>query len=124
MSERYHVTGRIKIVDLKGKTINEVCRDILIENGITPDDDYVYSDHPLETQLQDFMPNKYIVINGNLYEVDGYVKDQDYDMYHANLSSDGYIDFEVSYYNGGMSLNDAIDIAVTRMIRDDIQDED
>ena len=87
MSETVHYKGRLIPT---GKTEKEYCGDGDI------------FDHYYDA----------VVIEGMVYTVEKINIDPDFDIFNSTKNEDGSIDFEVKYYNGGCSFNEAIDEAV------------
>ena len=62
------------------------------------------------------LKEKYIVTNDNIYKVvEKNNKTDEYDIFNATQNLDGTIDYEVMYYNGGCSFNEAIEYALEAM---------
>lgn len=89
-------------------TIEETCKAILSEMGI---DDHKFCDSYRE-KLEDEGYRKYFITDAAVYEVEAEEKDPDDDIFRATKNEDGSIDFEVKYYNGGCSFNEALDEAI------------
>ncbi len=53
-----------------------------------------------------------VEIDGQVYTVEKKEIDHDADVFKSVKNDDGTIYFEVRYYNGGCSFNEAIDIAL------------
>jgi hypothetical protein len=103
MSEQEHWKGKLIPTN---KTIDDF---------IARDDIPAYYDKNDPGWKQDYFLDKYykifVVINGFVYKVESNSVDE-LDFYHADLNDDGSYDFEVSYYNGGCSFDEAIKYAV------------
>lgn len=103
MSETEHKTGKLKPCEMRG-TIEETCKAILAENGFN-DLSYYRS---YQEQLEDEFYRKYYVSENCVYEVYSEDKNQDDDIFNASKNADGTINFEIKYYNGGCSFNEAL----------------
>ena len=57
----------------------------------------------------------FVIINDKVYKIEDYINHDDYDVFHASELPDGRIEFVVSYYNGGCSMNEAVEYAVQKM---------
>jgi len=69
-----------------------------------------------ECSLVDDMPDKFIIVKDELYEIiESKRMDVEMDIYDADSNSDGTISFHVMYYNGGCGLTEAIEEAIENM---------
>jgi len=107
MSEIEHKTGKLKPCEMRG-TVEETCKAILSEMGI---DDHKFCDS-YRKKLEDEGYRKYFITDTAVYEVGGRDKDPYGDIYNATKNEDGSIDFEVRYYRGGWSFNEALEEAI------------
>ena len=112
MSETEHLKGKLKLVDIVGNTIELTCMMALQSQGIDPDPKW-NTDRPFETQLMDQCYEDYIVFRDQLFKVI-YVKhvDDEYDIFKAKVNLDNTVNFEVKYYNGGCSFEEAVNNAL------------
>ena len=114
MSETQHFRGKLReVITLPGETLEEYAKSEMKVRG--------------ETELPEYCSNyvkfltdeewaKYIDINGRLYHiVENKELDADGDICEAKMNSDGTIDYEVRFYNGGCGLDEAIEEAVNKM---------
>lgn len=111
MSETVHYRGILREIESdKNETLEEFCKRLLIGKELPS-----YFDSYQEMLLDEYY-QKYIINNGKLYSVDRQKIDFDEDIFMAvkNKNGDG-IDFEVKYYNGGCSFNEAIEEALKKM---------
>ena len=67
-------------------------------------------------QLEDFGHEKYHVTDDRIYLIKYESLDPYGDIMEAKRNSQGYIDFDVRYYNGGCCLSEALDIALGNML--------
>ena len=106
MSEMVHYTGKIVPVGkLPNETLEEQCKRILAK--------YNYLD--LKSYCDEFY-ERYVIAGGEVYKVvEKNHKDMDEDIFNAHDNGDGTIDYEVMYYNGGCSFNEAIEYALEDM---------
>lgn len=107
MSETEHRVGKLTPVEING-TIEETAEAILKADGVEPKE---YYDTFLD-QLEDVGYRQYVITDGKIYKVDMAEIDPYNDIFNATHNEDGTIDFEVKYYNGGCSFNEAIEEAI------------
>jgi len=105
MSETIHYKGTLtKVERLENESLEEQCKRLL--NGKELDDCY---DTYKEMLLNEFY-KQYYLYNDILYLVN---KIELYgDVFNASNGKNGEINFEIVYYNGGCSFNDAIERAL------------
>jgi Asp-tRNA(Asn)/Glu-tRNA(Gln) amidotransferase A subunit family amidase len=103
MSKVDHYKGTIvKIPDLVGKSFTESI-DWLLANG------HEIEDFELEDEYMSD-PNV-VVVNGEFYFITRTELDDDDDILYAKSIPGGY-EFDVKYYNGGVSFDEALEDAV------------
>lgn len=124
MSEYEHVKGKIQKIKFLNCDFEENCRQVLLENDIVPDPDYSGDEEPYQMQLDDELYKEVIIYNNNLYKVIESEDVDDYDIFEASVNKDMSINFEVCFYNVGCSFEEAIGIAIDKMIQDDINKPD
>ena len=109
MSETEHHRGKLIPTEDKG-SLSASMKSILIEMGeeIEPGD----SQEDLMDQFWDAAYRMYTIINDKIYKIDDKEIDADEDVYTSTHNADGTIDFEVKFYNGGCSFDEAIEEAV------------
>ena len=114
MSETVHYTGKIAPVDkLPNETLEEQCKRILAEHNYFELNSYC--DSWIEMLCEELY-ERYIVTNDNIYKVvEKNNKTDEYDIFNATQNLDGTIDYEVMYYKGGCSFNEAIEYALEAM---------
>ena len=98
MSETVHYKGKLKLI---GEATNELCEK-LYGKTLTCQDDFI------EALIYD--TDNYIINNGKLYEVISKVH-FDEDIFEIKKIDDETYEYDVMYYNGGCSFNEAIDTA-------------
>lgn len=108
MSETVHYKGKL-IPIITVESVQETALRILVNNYIRPTSGY---DSFLE-QLCEEVDEKYYERNGTLYKAVFDELDPDDDIMEATINPDGSIDFEVKYYNGGGSMDEALDQSIT-----------
>ena len=109
MSETVHYRGTLTVVErLKNETIEEQCKRIL--NGAELD---IYNDSYQE-QLMDDNYEKLVIRGGVLYSVEKKDIEQDQDIFTMTENENGTFDFEVRYYNGGCSFDEAMEYAFNK----------
>ena len=111
MSEMVHYTGKITPVGkLLNETLEEQCKRILAEHNYFELDGYCDS---WSEMLCDKLYERYVIACGEVYKViEKNYKAIDDDIFNARDNGDGTIDYEVMYYDGGCSLNEAIEYAL------------
>lgn len=114
MSETVHYTGKIeKVNNILNETLEELCERVLKENGYTELGKYYDS---WEKMLFEELYEKYVIANGEIYKViEKTYRSIDEDIFEAHDNRDGTINYEVMYYNGGCSFNEAIKEAISNM---------
>lgn len=107
MSETVRYTGKLELVEkLKNETLEEQCKRILNWHKYWELNKYCDS---WEEMLCDELYEKYVIHNEDIYEViEQKYKDTDYNIFEAHKNADGTISYEVMYYNGGCSFDEAI----------------
>lgn len=111
MSETVYYKGILKPVDmLIGEGIEERCKRII---GNVELEDYYESYQEKLMDDYDYY-EKYVIHNGILYSVEKQNFDPEESIFIANRNDDGTINFEVRYYNGGCSFDEAIDYALSK----------
>lgn len=106
MSETVHYKGLLKKVTRDtGETLEEQCKRLLGNKELPS-----YFDSYQEYLLDEHYQNFYIQDN-DLYLVEKEEIDPDSNIFNANIKDNGDIEFEVKYYNGSCSFDEAIDIA-------------
>lgn len=109
MSETVHYKGKLVPIVSDGD-VEAVASMLLAYNDIKPDP--AEYDSLLE-QLCEEVDEKYYERNGTLYKVVFDELDPYDDIMEATINPDGSIDFEVKYYNGGGSMDEALDTSIT-----------
>lgn len=111
MSETVHYRGKLKKIEVKDidvfkeETVNSYFKIAPIPNWYEGD----YANF-----FDEDMSEMYIINNECVYEIlSKEVTDNDEDIYTTELNSDGTIDYEVRYYNGGCGFSEAIDDALS-----------
>ncbi len=106
MSETVHYRGTLTIVErLENETLEDQCKRIL--DGKELDS---YNDSYQE-QLIDDNYEVYFIRDNTLYSVEKKSIDYDEDIFQLSEGEDGKLNFEVKYYNGGCSFNEAMEYA-------------
>lgn len=109
MSETVHYVGKLTKIPMEGDLQNTAKR--VLQNEGWCDE----SDADFLEQLEDRGYKKFLVHSGNIYKVEKTQLDPNDDIVKATKCPDGTIDFEVKYYNGGCSFNEAIDAALGKI---------
>ena len=119
MSDYEHQRGRIiKVVSEEGITLHQHCLNILEEKGIKYDENYKYYDNP-EEQVGDELYEKYVILQGELYEYLELVDEDPYESFaHVEEGDNGEIRFHSRYYNGGTCLSEMLDEALGKLNKD------
>lgn len=111
MSETVHYTGKLKPIHcLQNETFEDLCKRILKENGYTKLSTWFST---YEEMLSDELYGEYVIVNQKLYQiVKKENKDTEFDIFNAHKNQDGTIDYEVMYYNGGCSFQEALEYSL------------
>ena len=124
MSEIKHYVGKLKEVfpDIR-ETFEEMCHRILLEENVIGKDeiveDYYYSEW--SAVLEENLYDKYIVTVGKDYEKHLFIISEKKkvsdgcDVYNMHENVNGEYEYEVVYYDGGTSFDDAINFAYYEM---------
>lgn len=103
MSETVYFKGLLKMVEkMEGETLEAQCKRLLGDAEL-PSYFESYQEYLLDEHDKEF-----VVKDDILYQVEKHKIDPDTDVFRANLNEDGNIEFDVRYYNGGCSFDDAI----------------
>lgn len=106
MSETVHYRGTLKqAIKLEGENLEEQCKRILKVKALK-----AYADS-YEEMLLDKFYKEYVVRDNILYIVDKREIDTDEDIFSMHEDENGVLNFEVKYYNGGCSFDEAIEEA-------------
>lgn len=105
MSRVEHYSGTLKLVErLTDETIEDQCKRILKNVELEDYDSY-------EKMLLSETDDEYIVNQGVLYSVIRKELDPDESLFRISKGQNGEITFEVKYYNGGCSFDEALEYA-------------
>jgi len=117
MSETVHYKGKLVPITVQHESPQEAAIGILLKHNIKLNPEYDSCIQQLDEEVED---QKYFVRGKILYKIETTELDPDDDIMHAEINTDGSIDFEVKYYNGGGDLTEALDQSITNA---DIDDE-
>lgn len=107
MSETVHYRGTlVKLERFENESLEDQCKRLLNYQELPS-----YWDNYQE-YLLDEKYKEVTIQNGNVYMVTKEEIDPDYDIYKAKENSNGDIEFEVRYYNGGCGFEEAIESAL------------
>ena len=113
MSETVHYKGILtRVLPCDGETLQDIAKRILDHHNEIVED---YYDGDYLDCLEDKFYQGYVVLDDKIYEVEKKELDPDGNIFKASLYSDGTIEFEVKYYNGGCGFDEAIDHAIDNM---------
>lgn len=108
MSETAHYKGKLKKLEIPtGMDRQEFCKSILQKNNCYED---LY-DGDYEEYLRDTFYEKYAFVNNDIFEVLSQKEIGDYDIFEVHDNNDGTYDYEVMYYDGGCSFDEALEYA-------------
>ena len=103
MSETVYFKGMLKAMQkMEGETLEAQCKRLL---GVAELPSYFEN---YQAYLMDEHDGEFVVKDDVLYRVEKHKVDPDTDVFRAALNEDGNIEFDVRYYNGGCSFDDAI----------------
>lgn len=105
MSETVTHIGKLKEVDLQGKSTEQWAEDFFKANGTTELDSY-YDDWLEKLQSDD---DKFIVVNDKIYESIEDKKSEYEDICYLRDNGDGTFDYVMQFYNGGTCLPEMIE---------------
>ena len=98
MSQTEHHIGKLKPT---GQSVDNYVKDCDIPSYYDSDEEY----------FNDVFQEKAFQINGIVYEVETKELNDDY-IAISKHNDDGTIDFQVKFYNGGCSFNEAVEEAL------------
>ena len=109
MSEMEFHFGKLKKVDLNGKTIEEFCEEKCKKNNYT----LSRWENNYTELLLSIEHGKYHLVDNELYEIisDNY-SDDPY-ISHLTKNADGTFDYIFSFYNGGTCFSEMVKDAIT-----------
>lgn len=124
MSEIKHYVGKLKeVFPYPEETFEEMCHRILLEENVIGKDeiveDYYYSEW--SAVLEENLYDKYIVTVDKDYEKHLFIISEKKkvsdgcDVYNMHENVNGEYEYEVVYYDGGTSFDDAINFAYYEM---------
>lgn len=112
MSETVHYEGVLTPIErLENETLDEQCKRVLRMDELP----YYCDDYIDYVRYEQGDPKEFMVVNDKLFSaviVDVPMEDG---IYKAEYTSDGSIKFEVRYYNGGCSFEEAVDTAIDKI---------
>lgn len=117
MSETVRYTGKIKLLErINNETLEEQCERIAEENHCR---EFIgYYDNWQEVIMYELV-DKYVIHNDKVYEV---LEQKDVDIYESVFkglkNKDRTINYDVMYYNGGCSFDEAIGRVLDSMEED------
>ena len=111
MSETEHRIGKLTPVGIPGDN-ETTARGLCILNGFG--EELKYHGTFIE-KLKDDGYNKYFVTKDIIYEITCKDLDPFADIARSSLNSDGTIDFEVRWYNGGASFSEVLESALRNL---------
>lgn len=110
MSETVHYKGVLKKIErYDTETLEDQCKRLLADKELPS-----YYDS-YEEFFSDEHYHKAVVLDGSIYRVEREDVDLDEDIFRASKINNNEITFEVKYYNGGCSFNEAIEEAFENM---------
>ncbi|MBT2759920.1 hypothetical protein [Paenibacillus sp. ISL-20] len=110
MSETVHYRGILKMIErYNNETLEDQCKRLLDDKELPS-----YCDSYEEFFLDENF-DKAVIIDGMIYLAEKEAVDSDSDIFKVKKINDNEIEFEVRYYNGGCSFNEAIDEAFNNM---------
>lgn len=107
MSETRHYRGKLKLVTTGKEQVESKAKELLGAEGRKETPSYFDS---WGEYLMDVFYKGYVVINDSLYEVEKEEVGEE-NVFVASETEYGY-KFEVNYYDGGMSFDEAIEEAI------------
>jgi hypothetical protein len=113
MSQNEFHTGKLSLVDLKGKTPEEFAKEVCIAAGISEISSY--HDSWLEEFRYELAYEKYFIVDGEIYEMIEHSESDDEYFVHMNRNEDGTISFSSQFYNGGTCLSEIIEESISEM---------
>ncbi len=113
MSEVVRYKGKLKLVEkLNNETLEQQCKRILEENDKDITLDFYDS---YEEMFYDEFYKEYVIVENNIYHVESINNVYDNDIFLVHENNDGTFDYDVCYYNGACSFDEAIGSAFESM---------
>ena len=109
MSDIEHIRGKLipvtNWIDFDGDaTMEDKCKAVMQHEGISKQTWH----ESWREAFNDECYRKFYIHANNIYKVEGEELDADEDIYRSSANSDGSFEFEVKYYKGGCSFDEAI----------------
>lgn len=113
MSQNEFHTGKLALVDLKGKTAEQFAEETCKASGISEISSY--HDTWLEEFKYELGYERYFIVDGEIYEMIDHSESDDEYFVHMNRNEDGTISFSSQFYNGGTCLSEIIEESISEM---------
>ena len=115
MSEMVNYTGRLKEIIPSGEdALQDIARRLLTQLQI--DEGVEYCDGNMLDWLQECRGDEYIVVDGRLFEIINMKCGNTADaFFKGSINQDGFISFDVQFYNGGWCLSEAIELVLKKI---------
>lgn len=108
MSDTVHYKGHMVVVlPEEGDSLEDTCKRVM-QNKELP----IHEDSYEEWVYYEGLELGYTIVEGKVYKISYESVDPYLDVFNANISDDGNVNFEVKYYNGGCSFPEALEEAL------------
>ncbi|APR02564.1 TPA: hypothetical protein ACXDAY_002133 [Clostridium botulinum] len=113
MSKTVQYIGKLtELRRLDNETLEQQCEKVCKENNLYELPDFYYT---WAECLTSELYKRYYINNNSLYVIESEQIDPEYDIFNASMNDNEEIEFEVKYYNGGCSFNEALNKAMSNL---------
>jgi len=110
MSDYEQHFGKLRLVPQEeGQTMDELCKSLWVKEGQSADD------YEEPSTLFDEYYEKYIMVDGKLWEVFDHTESDDDTDFHIADNKDGTYTFQTRFYNGGTCLSEMLEDAIKKL---------
>tara|TARA_R110002049_G_scaffold231127_2_gene403427 strand:+ start:21761 stop:22123 length:363 start_codon:yes stop_codon:yes gene_type:complete len=113
MSRTEHHIGTLTEIDMKGKTIEEFAKELSGKESYQS-----YYDSWLDFFRDEFRKtHHYHEASGKLYSIEDRELEENADIIRATRKSPDTIEYELKWYNGGAGMNECMNEAINRLLK-------
>jgi len=125
MSEVVRYKGKIKKIDIVPREVEAYLYNSLSNKSKKKYTELIKTNFMFDNNYEfiswfDELEDRFVIVKGFLYEIISKKNlSDDHDIFDAVENNDGTIDYHVMYYNGGCCFDEAIDLAIKDMNKED-----
>jgi len=112
MSDYESHYGKLRKVDLEGKTIEEFFEQKCKEEGF---ERVEYDEDWYACYYANAYPQKYFKSEENVWEVFDHIESKDLDNFRISNNNDGTYTFSTMFYNGGTALSEILEEEIAKL---------